>query len=239
MTPTTKTRTSLRAGSPGLPVIARVIAFGALLIASACGQGLDQPASAEVEGGGPGDVAGSGLLGVPVDDALDPFAVQVGGVHIVEESATSPHPAHQPIGGREAAADDEQPCRKLVFDGPTFASNGIVLSADGREALDRLLTTLTEQACDTDGRPCRHEDVLVNLVGHTDDQPTSVPGGNARLSKDRARAVAAVFVEYGFIDVHAYGKADTEPAPALSPDTRTIDEIRAANRRVTIEIHCR
>jgi len=112
----------------------------------------------------------------------------------------------------------------IRFDGQVlFASNRTELNADGLTLLATSATVL--QAVDN----------MLEIEGHTDDQPTRSPWpSNWELSSARASGVVRWLIDFGNIpapQLIAVGRADTRPRE--SNDTT---EGRALNRRVEIVV---
>ncbi len=215
-------------GRGRIRIASRSIVLAALVLSSCSSAGAEVGDPDEVDG--TVDIGGNAVA-APTDSVVPPFEVERGGVTIDEQALPEALPNRRAEAGVL--------CRSLTFKGLTFDSNEAELSDDGRLALERMMAVLSSsRVCTTDTGSCSRQDLEVELIGHTDNQVSSLPGGNLQLSKDRARAVAAVFIEYGFMKVGVEGRADREPAPAPEPDTRSEAEVRADNRRVTINLLC-
>lgn len=105
-----------------------------------------------------------------------------------------------------------------------FEPGQVKLSADAQSAIARVAARLNERRVRR--RP-------VSVEGHSDTSGTAET--NARISTERAAAVAALLVQHG-VDatrIHSRGFGDARP---LVPErgARTTTEARARNRRVDV-----
>ena len=105
------------------------------------------------------------------------------------------------------------------------------ISAEGREALDTLISTLQRKYGKLDK-------VQVNIVGHAD--PLGNPQANQRLSSARAQTIRAYLVKGGLdaSKLSSEGRGDTQPV--LTTCVKTVNpeniECNKPNRRVAVEV---
>ena len=111
--------------------------------------------------------------------------------------------------------------RKEVIQGHVlFAHDKSVIKPEGRAVLDKIVAHLKENA-----------DHSVHLVGHTDSSGTEAY--NMALSKRRANAVKAYFLQQGISESRIMTEWKGESEPVASNKTK---EDRAKNRRTEITI---
>jgi len=201
-------------------------------------------------------IAGDSIA-APQDSPLAPFEVRIDRVAIVEASTPTaiprptvvPTSTPRPSAAATAAPEpsptpqpdpEPTPCRRFVLHGPTFESNRADLSGPGLQVLARLVTALEAASCgvDSEGNECPRGRLQISTGGHTDDQLTSLPGGNQQLSLDRAQIVADFFDHENFTIRGVRGFADSVPAPAPSPENRSLEQVRRDNRRTEIYLWC-
>ena len=105
------------------------------------------------------------------------------------------------------------------------------LSAEGREALDMLISTLQRKYGKLDK-------VQVNVVGHAD--PLGNPQANQRLSDARAKTIHAYLVKGGLdaSKLSSEGRGDTQPVITTCAKTVNPENIECnkPNRRVAVEV---
>ena len=117
--------------------------------------------------------------------------------------------------------------------GSLFEPGSVELTRRARTILSRVKQELEVPPLDV---------YLIDVEGHTDDQPVSSPyfPSNWELSAARAAAVVRYFVSLGFNPrwLKASGYADTKPlVPNRGIDGEPIPENQARNRRITIHLH--
>lgn len=202
----------------------------ALLVATGCANSAAVTERVPVQSVDSAD----GTSMVPLEDSLAPFTIALDGVGISEVEVVDLR--RQP-DSPAPRAESSQPCREFLLDGPTFESNSAELTEAGRAVVVQLVVEVTGQRCGQDSASvaCDAKLLEVELRGHTDDLPTSRPGGNQQLSEDRAAAVAEELAKGGLSIRSVAGYADTLP---LVDDGRASDELRAANRRTEILLWC-
>jgi outer membrane protein OmpA-like peptidoglycan-associated protein len=131
-------------------------------------------------------------------------------------------------------------CPILVAEGPWFGPNQVKLDARGETVLMTTMATLIEMGCitDPDGRSCGGPQAEIAVEGHSDELPSSHPGGNQQVSHDRARSVADWLTAAGFTIRSVEGLGASQPAPGPDPDTRSPAQRQADDRRVTLRAWC-
>lgn len=105
------------------------------------------------------------------------------------------------------------------------------LTTSGREAFEAVAQTYLQQlpSSKPEDLALRHSKMRILLVGHTDDSGSSE--NNAKLSEERAKAVAEIFATAGFNRTQIYYQGAGETLPLAS----NADEAgRSRNRRVEI-----
>jgi outer membrane protein OmpA-like peptidoglycan-associated protein len=130
------------------------------------------------------------------------------------------------LGTTSTTAEGPEPCEALTLTSVEFDSGSSQLVPGADQAINQVKERL-------DAVPGNWRLVI---IGHTDSRPTSIPGGNQRLSELRAEAVrdalahrdvpAVRFKEVG-------GRANREPVA----DGDTPEDL-AKNRRVEILVYC-
>lgn len=129
----------------------------------------------------------------------------------------------RPSDGRFDATTTEQGQVVYLVERFFFESGQVALSADAESAIARVAARLNERRVRR--RP-------ISVEGHSDASGTAET--NARLSTERAEAVAALLVQHG-VDakrIHSRGFGDTRPLVAERGGTSA--EVRARNRRVDV-----
>jgi outer membrane protein OmpA-like peptidoglycan-associated protein len=105
-----------------------------------------------------------------------------------------------------------------------FATNEADLTPDGQKAVDDLYTFLATQTLTS-----------VTLIGHTDE--TGTPSYNVKLSKARARTVAAALQAKGLeCEVKIVGVGQSQPFEADDRSKYSQDELYSFDRRVEFEL---
>lgn len=217
----------------------------AILLLAGCSQPDDATEPGALE-----RLAVGETIDAPLEETLGPFRVETDGIAIEEvEVEPEPETTSQTITSDEEPteaspeptappAPEQVPCRAFVLDGPTFPTNDARLTPTAEEVIDQLISEINSRTCgrDSDATVCAVQDMQVELRGHTDDVPTSRPGGNQQLSVDRAQSVADKFIAAKFTIRSVTGFADTIPAPGT--DDHTLEEARAKNRRTEILLWC-
>ncbi len=117
--------------------------------------------------------------------------------------------------------DGAQPCPRIEPPLVLFGPNATFVGPEAQDEIAAFVLRLRSADCvaDTVGTFCSPHDIEVSVAGHTDDSPSARPGGNPRLSFDRALGVALLLDETGLTvrSVEGYGAArplPTPPAPA-------------------------
>lgn len=167
------------------------------------------------------------VLEAPAEPPLGPFVVRA-------EQALL-----EPVRGPEPEADGPTHCLSLRMTGLTFVSNDVEPTPGGRSIIEQLVATLkttpTTEICQIG---CSANNLDITVDGHTDDLPTTRPGGNEQLSADRAEAIATMLTNAGFMVSSWSGHAATRPPDEPEGGWDDVDQARAAARRVEIHLWC-
>lgn len=139
-----------------------------------------------------------------------------------------------------ALPEADTACPPYPIEPVRFAANRSNPDHRGERALADSLARLEAGACvlDAAGIACSPREISIRLEGHTDDLPTARPGGNLRLSFDRALAVSALVIEGGFTVKSVEGMAATTPESPTPGRESPAGGSRHEDRRVTISLWC-
>jgi outer membrane protein OmpA-like peptidoglycan-associated protein len=138
------------------------------------------------------------------------------------------------------AAPTAAPCPPFTDVGARFGADQVEVTPAGEQTLLALVTVLRAAPCLTDplGTTCAGHEAEVEVTGHSDDAPTSRPGGNQRLSLERAWAVTRWLQAWGITVRTVGGSGSSQPTTPSADDDRSADERRADDRRVTVTGWC-
>jgi outer membrane protein OmpA-like peptidoglycan-associated protein len=115
------------------------------------------------------------------------------------------------------------PCLGFTVTAALFDDNSPTLRADSGAALDEVAQQLEAVGG------------AISIIGYTDTQATTFPGGNQALSEDRARSVRDALASRGVTDI-----VDVEGRGAAEPiDLGTTQAAYSRNRRVEVTVDCR
>jgi outer membrane protein OmpA-like peptidoglycan-associated protein len=115
------------------------------------------------------------------------------------------------------------PCLGFTVTAALFDDNSPTLRADSGAALDEVARQLEAVGG------------AISIIGYTDTQPATFPGGNQALSEDRARSVRDALASRGVTDI-----VDVEGRGAAEPvDLGTTQAAYSRNRRVEVTVDCR
>ncbi|MEM8925315.1 MAG: hypothetical protein AAGD35_17565 [Actinomycetota bacterium] len=130
-------------------------------------------------------------------------------------------------------------CIRPVMEPIRFADGSTILDASALRVLATLAAEIGDAGCviDTVGLQCRPADVEVAATGHADAAPTGAVGGNARLSFERALAVAVVLLDRGITMRSVEGVGSAEPT-VTEPGGRLEATGNPADRRVELAVWC-
>lgn len=192
------------------------------LLGAAAGVAIGDNATGAIIGAGVGALFGA-LIGQDIDQRrceLSKLAQQ--------------HQLQMQVNDIKLTEGDKQTKQGLsvsVQNESQFQVGSSKLTQSGREAFEAIAQTYLQpiQGSTPEAQAQRHQKMRILLVGHTDDTGPSTT--NARLSEERAKAVAEIFAKAGFKRSQIYYQGAGETLPVAS---NTEEAGRARNRRVEI-----
>lgn len=192
------------------------------LLGAAAGIALGDNATGAIIGAGVGALFGA-LIGQDIDQRrcdLSKLAQQ----HQLQMEVVN-------LNVKEGDKETKQGLSVSIQNESQFQVGSSKLTKSGREAFEAIAQTYLQpiQGSTPEAQAQRHQKMRILLVGHTDDTGPSTT--NARLSEERAKAVAEIFAKAGFKRSQIYYQGAGETLPVAS---NAEEAGRARNRRVEI-----